>query len=276
VLIHPGIVGISTLNRNVAMDELNREPIYQQLNQRLRSLVRTNEFPVGAQFLTERQVSERFQVSRVTANKALSNLVAEGLLTFRKGIGTFVSAESMDYNLRSLVSFTEEAVLAGKKPSTQVLAFEGVNARAVPKETAEALHASKLDRLWYMERLRLVDGLPVILERRYVVAKHCPTLKSDDLAESLYKVWRERDHLDIEGAEQSIRAVNLTQEEAKALRTRQNTAGFLITSLGYLRGHDPLWFERTLYRGDAYEFQNRLQDAQNAVVEPIGRFLLNS
>ena len=92
---------------------LMREPIYQQLNQLLRSLIRSVEFPVGGQFLTERQVSERFEVSRATANKALSNLVAEGLLTFRKGVGTFVSAQSMDYNLRTLVSFTEEALAAG-------------------------------------------------------------------------------------------------------------------------------------------------------------------
>ena len=51
---------------------LMREPIYQQLNQLLRSLIRSVEFPVGGQFLTERQVSERFEVSRATANKALS------------------------------------------------------------------------------------------------------------------------------------------------------------------------------------------------------------
>ena len=106
-----------------AKNELMREPIYQQLNQLLRSLIRSEEFPVGGQFLTERQVSERFQVSRITANKALSTLVAERLLTFRKGVGTFVSAQSMDYNLRALVSFTDEALAAGKKPETRVLAF---------------------------------------------------------------------------------------------------------------------------------------------------------
>jgi DNA-binding GntR family transcriptional regulator len=69
--------------------------------------------------------------------------------------------------------------------------------------------------------------------------------------------------------------VNLNRDEAKTLRTRQNTAGLLITSLGFLMGHDPLWFERTLYRGDAYEFHNRLIGVQGAG-EPIGRFLVNS
>lgn len=258
-----------------AKDELTREPIYQQLNQLLRSLVRSVEFPVDSQFLTERQVSERFQVSRATANKALSNLVAEGLLTFRKGVGTFVTAQSLDYNLRTLVSFTEEALAAGKKPETRVLVFERVAAHTIPEETAKALQVSGKDPLWYMERLRLADGLPVILEHRHIVEAHCPRLKKRDVQGSLYGIWKDMYNLDVEGAEQTIRAVNLNRAEARALSARQNTAGLLITSLGFLTGHNPLWFERTLYRGDAYEFHNRLIGIQGAG-EPIGRFLVNS
>src|SRR5215472_16141927 len=147
-------------NQLTSMHEITRAPIYQQLNQLLRSLVRSEEFPVGGRFLTERQVSERFQVSRATANKAVSNLVAEGLLTFRKGVGTFVSARSMDYNLRALVSFTDEAIAAGKRPATRLLVFERVAASTVPADVANTLQVSGKDWLWYMERLRLADGLP--------------------------------------------------------------------------------------------------------------------
>ena len=70
--------------------QIIRTPIYQQLNEMLRGLIRATEFKAGDQFLTERQVSDRFGVSRATANKALSNLVSEGLLEFQKGVGTFV------------------------------------------------------------------------------------------------------------------------------------------------------------------------------------------
>jgi GntR family transcriptional regulator len=245
--------------------------MYQQLNQLLRSLVGSQEFPVGGQFLTERQVSERFQVSRATANKALSNLVSEGLLVFRQGVGTFVSPR-LDYNLRALVSFTDEAIAAGKRPETRVLRFEEVAASNAPEGVAHALQASLQDKLWYLERLRLADGLPVVLERRHVAARYCPRLNASDLGGSLYRVWKERYHLEVEGAEETIRAVNIRRAEATVLGTRQNTAGLLITSVGYLLGHEPLWFEKTLYRGDAYEFHNRLGGIQPAG-EPAGRFL---
>ena len=97
---------------------LVKEPMYQQLNSHLRVLVTSGECPVGGKFLTERQICARYGVSRATANKALSNLVSEGLLEFRKGIGTFVQGRAIDYNLRALVSFTDKAISAGKQPST--------------------------------------------------------------------------------------------------------------------------------------------------------------
>ena len=95
--------------------DLVRDPVYQQLNQRLKELL-SRECRPGDQFPTERQIAERFQVSRATANKALASLVSEGLLEFRKGVGTFVSRTTISYDLRTLVSFTEKARAAGKTP----------------------------------------------------------------------------------------------------------------------------------------------------------------
>ena len=112
------------------MDSLVREPIYQQLTTRLRQLVRSGEFPPGSQFLTERQIAERFGVSRSTANQSLASLVSEGQLDFRKGVGTFVRESRLDYDLRSLVSFTDKARASGAAPSTRVLAFSRIEARA--------------------------------------------------------------------------------------------------------------------------------------------------
>jgi GntR family transcriptional regulator len=131
----------------------------------------------------------------------------------------------------------------------------------------EVPHLLKVDAespLHYVERLRLADNLPVIYERRYIVAKYCPGLSSSDLEGSLYSVWTERFQLKIEGADERIRAVHLRGSEARALRVRDGAAGLLIRSVGYLAGGNPLWFERTLYRGDAYEFHSRLGRIESA------------
>lgn len=256
------------------MTTLVKNPIYHQLHTLLRQEVARGTYATGAKFLTEREIGQRYEVSRATANKVLSSLVAEGVLEFRKGIGTFVRPQVLEYDLRRLVSFTEKASAAGKRPETKVLTFQKCDTAGL----AERLAAAKLanieaaavtqrlglepaDTAWWLERLRLADGAPVILERRAIVARHCPSLKRSDVAGSLYQVWAERLQLPIAGADEVIRAVNVDRADARLLDVKPQSAGLLVTAVGLLEGDRPLWWEQTLYRADAYEFHNRLGGA---------------
>jgi len=238
--------------------QLHREPIYQQLSRALRDLVRGGEFGVGDKFLTEREITARFDVSRATANKALANLVVEGVLEFRKGVGTFIRSDVLEYDMRSLVSFTDKAKAAGKKPSTKVLSFSEIAAGDAPEDVCSALRVEGEEALYFMERLRLASRTPVILERRYVVAKYCEGLTREKVAKSLYAVWAEEYGLDVSGAEETIRAVNMSAAESRHLKVVKGAAGLLVISTGIMSDDRPLWHERTLYRGDAYEFRARL------------------
>ena len=250
---------------------LVKNPVYQQLNDLLRGLVRDGEFEAGSQFPTERQISEQYGVSRATANKALASLVGEGVLEFRKGVGTFVRAGRLDYDLRHLVSFTEKARAAGKKPTTRVLEFEDLTAGEIDDAPRDALAAKSDDAVYYLERLRLADRVPVIYERRYIATARCPKLSKSDVRGSLYAAWTGKHKLTIAGADETIRAINLTAAQAKILEVSRGTAGLLVTSTGYLADESPLWWEETLYRGDAYEFGNRLGELR-AGGPAVGQF----
>ena len=242
---------------------LVRSPVYQQLNQRLRAALAT-EYRSGDQFLTEREVAEKFQVSRATANKSLASLVSEGILEFRKGLGTFVRRDMIDYDVRSLVSFTEKARAAGKKPSTQLITFGKLSAAEVDAEISAALKQTGEAILWEMERLRLADGVPVILEHRYVVHEHCPKLTKAQAEGSLYRAWTETHGLVIAGANEIIRAVLPTKSESRHLQISPSTPVLEVLSVGLLESNMPLWWERTLYRSDQYEFHSRLGPIQSA------------
>jgi GntR family transcriptional regulator len=237
---------------------LVKQPIYQQLNEALRGMLGSGEFKTGSRFLTEREISERFDVSRATANKALSNLVSEGILEFKKGVGTFVRGGVLDYDLRSLVSFTGKAAAAGVRPSTRVLEFDRLTAEGIPPRIRGLLRLHGADRVYRVERVRLVNDIPVILERRFIVESHCPGLSKRDLSGSLYAAWTGRFRLQIGGAEQMIRATLIRGREAELLGISGPGAGLVVQSVGWLGDHRPLWWERTLYRGDAYAFRNRL------------------
>lgn len=233
-------------------------PLHHQLVTELKQLLRDRAYSPGAQFLTEREIAERFATSRATANKALTSLASEGLLEFRHGAGTFVREGVLDYDLQRLVSFTDKATAAGRAPSTRVLAFRRLKAEDAPAEIATRLGADPEDALFYMERLRLADDVPVILERRHVVARHCPGMTRADAAGSLYAYWTGDCRLNLSGATETIRAVNATPEQAQRLGVPKHTACLLVVAVGTLADKSPIWHEETLYRSDLYEFRNHL------------------
>jgi GntR family transcriptional regulator len=242
---------------------LVKDPVYLQLNRALRELILNGEIAVGDRFPTERQVSTDFGVSRPTANKAISSLVAEGILESRRGMGTFVRARPLEYDLKSLVSFTGKTLAAGTTPQTRLLGWKTLKAAQVNPQVVNCLQLPEDGEVYFMERLRLADELPVIFERRYVVAKYCPDLVERDLLGSLYDLWTQKYRLEIIGADQAIRAVCIPEEDAEFLEVPKASAGFLVTSTGYLRSREPLWWEQTLYRGDTYEFRNQLGPIQS-------------
>jgi GntR family transcriptional regulator len=231
---------------------------HQQLIGKLRALIRSRSFAPGAQFLTERDVAERFDTSRPTANKALSSLVSGGLLEFRKGAGTFVRESVLDYDLQHLVSFTDKARAAGREPGTQVIALKRLTAKDAPTDVRQALQLTARTPLLYLERLRLADAQPVIYERRHIVARHCPGMTKTDAKGSLYAFWTTKCKLIISGADEAIRAVNATKSQAAQLAIPTNTACLLVIATGFIEGGLPLWHEETLYRSDVYEFRNQL------------------
>ena len=247
--------------------DLVKEPMYQQLNQILRDLILQEEYKVGDKFLTERAVCERYEVSRATANKALSNLVSERILEFRKGVGTFVKGMVLDYNLRGLVSFTEKIRQAGKTPQNMVIHFREQKAGEAGRMIMGELGVDADEDLICYKRLRLADGIPFIIERRVLLSRYCPGLTKEMLKESLYVVLSEHYTLSIAREKEVIKAVNIGKKDAELLQVKPGMAGFIMFVTGYLEGGTPLWSAQVLYRGDCYELHNEY--SAKGTVNPV-------
>ena len=251
-----------------------KDPIYQQLNKLLRELIQEGAFKTGDQFLTERKICERFEVSRATANKALSNLVSEGILEFKKGVGTFVADKYIDFDIRSLISFNNITRETGKMPSTRVLGFKKIKVRDAGAKVQEELKTDPDGLFYLIERLRLVDGIPTILERRHIVEKYCPDLNKSDLEGSVFSLLTDKYHLKIVGADQIIKSVIIGDRDREVLKVSDMESGFQVSAVGYIEGGIPLWSENTVFRGMKYEFRNVI--GQVAMKETGTRIFINS
>jgi GntR family transcriptional regulator len=247
----------------LAAGRLNRSPLYRQLKGLLEELIKSDEFKVGDQFLTERQIAERFDVSRVTANKALTSLVDEGVLSFRKGVGTFVQDTSFHLRFGGAVSsFTNRTLAAGRKPSTRVLRFDHVNASALPAWIRSRMPISDTEQMIIVERLRLADEVPMILERHNFRARFFPGLLPEHVKVSVYEMITKRYGINLAVVDETIRTIDLKGANAKLFGVPDGTPGFLMHFLPFNDRSAPLYLAEVIYRGDAYEFHNRLGPIQ--------------
>lgn len=225
--------------------ELNREPLYLQIVRALADEITAGAYAPGARFPSERELADRFDISRPTANKVLSALVASGSIRRKKGVGAFVAEPTLQHDMRSMMSFTEKARSAGYTPLTKVLSMG-------PTRDAELGEAIKL------VRLRYIDGEPVIYEKRLLAARLCAGLSADAAAGSLYAALSEGLGLKLGRAEQRARAVAPNAEERRALSLRAGAACLRVDGRGYLADGSLLWIEDTLFRGDRFEIAGTL------------------
>lgn len=208
----------------------------------------------------------------------LRALIDAGMPEVRRGAGTFVRESVLDYDLKRLVSFTDKARAVGRTPGTELVEYRRTTARETPSEISTRLDADGVEPLIYIERIHLADQIPVIFERRYVVARLCPRMTKSDAKGSLYQYWTEKCALHITGADETIHAINATKAEAAHLGMAAGTACFKITAIGHVGTEIPLWHEETFYRADVYEFRNRIQGlvGTHAAMGQITRLIATS
>src|SRR5262245_28121623 len=142
-------------------------PLYLQLARYLRGLIVSGKLAHRDALPSERELAERFAVSRVTVRKGLRELSEEGLLEQIQGAGTFVNrAPHVEQRLSALTSFSEDMASRGLVAGSMWL--HRMVSVATPEE-ALALGLSPGATVSRMQRLRTANGAPMALrsdERR--------------------------------------------------------------------------------------------------------------
>lgn len=231
----------------------NSTPLYVQLQQLIREAIGGDVLAEGEAIPPERDLAVEYDVSRITVRKAIGGLVEEGLLTRRRGAGTFVVGR-VEKSFSKLSSFTEDMAARGQLASSSWISR--APGQVTPEE-AMALGLSPGAPVLRFARIRYADKVPMALEFS-TIAGYC--LDSvDAVGDSLYAA------LDAAGSRpvralQRLRAVPFGGEHARMLGVDPGHAGLLIERRAFLRDGRPAEFTRSYYRGDAYDFVAELSD----------------
>jgi GntR family transcriptional regulator len=228
------------------------KPKHAQLRDILRRLAE-QELQPGSPIPSERDLADRYQVSRITVRAAVGQLVAEGLLTRAKGRGTFTARRRLDVQLY-LESFTDDMRKRGMTPATEVLSLD----EAVPPEAAaSALDLSARERAYQLVRLRRADGVPLAVERGWYNPRIVPELRRHDLSTSLYTLIADAYGVQLDHAKQTVWAESADAETAKLLGVRKGSSLLVFRRVASSHGR-PVEDMTSWYRGDHYQVTMQL------------------
>jgi GntR family transcriptional regulator len=238
---------MSDTSTDFKADLTDNSPLYMQVARKLIQDVREGRYQVDQALPSERTLSEQLDVSRVTARKAIDQLVEQGLVVRRRGSGNYV-APRIEQPLSNLSSFSEQLQQRGYVPGSQWLKRAIVVAAA---DEQLALGLSPNTRVARLERLRLADDVVMAYEVSVIPANVLP--RPETVGSSLYEHLAKTGHMPVR-ALQHIRAMNASATLAEQLGVPEGQAVLFITRVGYLESGVAVELTHSYCRSDHYDF----------------------
>jgi GntR family transcriptional regulator len=217
----------------------------------LLDLIERGELRAGERLPAERDLAGLFGVSLAPVRQAILGVVADGFLTRRRGLGTFVRERALDEKISILHSMTESMREQHVEVETQVLRQEIVPTSA---RVARALELADPEVL-LLERLAVVEREPVALMRAYLSLRQFPGLQEAPLVNrSLYETLQEQYGVSVVRAESVIEVERCASKDALKLGVLPGEPLLRVEGTAFAEHDLPVERFRVLYRGDRVRF----------------------
>jgi len=233
-------------------DKLDKDvpiPLYFQLKEIIEEKITSGQLEPGDLLPSERELSDRYNISRPTIRQALQELVNEGLLYREKGKGTFVAKPKIKYGfIQRLTTFYEDMERKGYKLKTKIRKQE---IREAPKRIAEKLNLKTDNKVIFLDRVRYIEEEPIVRVLNFVPYEKCPGLIDIDLEDkSLYKVMREEFGISYYRAEISLEPIIAEEYDAEILDIEEGAPIHLMEDITYDQNNEPMDYFESRFRGD--------------------------
>lgn len=217
------------------------EPHYYQLANILRQQIATGKLRPGDRVPSESQLSEQYDVSPMTARRALTLLLDEGLVTATRGRGTFVKPIELTTATFGLQALGK--LFSGGRTSVRFLLVKSIPAtERIHRRLGVRIGAKVIS----IRRLLLRDREPVAYHREYVVFDpKRPTVEAEMVITSLQGLFDGRNETALKRGDLRIQATVLTEREAQQLKSVAGSAAFRIEHTFFDFNEQPVswgWF----------------------------------
>ncbi len=232
-------------------------PYYIQLMDLLKEQIHNKKWLPGEQIPGEQDLCEKYRISRTVVRQALRELELEGVITRRKGKGTFISEPKISEGLvQKLTGFYQDMVERGLKPVTKVLHQNVVRAN---ENVARFLEIPPGTEVIDIQRLRFINDEPIQLVTTYIPYAVFPPLATVDLTNrSLYEFLEKEGGIFLARGRRYIEAVLANETEALLLGIERGAPLLMLDSVSYAENGLPIEYYHALHRGDRSRFEVEL------------------
>ncbi|NRD76317.1 GntR family transcriptional regulator [Bacillus sp. BRMEA1] len=226
---------------------------YEAISSEIRRRIKERVYPIDQPIPDEISLAKEFHCSRMTMKRALDILVVEGLLYRKRGHGTFIVQSAIQNGRVNVMSDQITGLtnmIKDKKITSKIIKFEVL---FPSKDVAEHLAIDMKTAVYYLIRLRLVDGEPYVIEKTFMPAHLIPGVTDEVLQGSIYDYITQKQGLSIAGSHRIIRACKPNELDQAQLACQPDDPILEVEHVGFLNNGIPFEYSFSRHRYDKFE-----------------------
>ncbi len=236
---------------NFEIDHNSPIPLYVQIEQKLRELIKSEEYQQGKLLPNEVDLSKQLGISRNTLRQAINNLVTEGLLVRKKGKGTKISGPGVTSRAKNWVSFTNEM----KAKGIAIRNYEMHISWVVPDdEVINFFEIKKNKRVLKIIKLRGTLENPFVYFISYLHPRIGLT-GDEEFSTPLYELLENKFSIVAKVSNEEISAISADEFIAEKLQMKVKDPILFRKRFVLDPGGRPIEYNLGYYRGDSFTLQ---------------------
>lgn len=230
--------------RGVYMGKL---PGYKKIAAEISQRIHDGSYSSNSFLPSENQLAKEFGVTRTTIRKALNILKQQGSIESFQGKGYKVKTLYWEQSLLQFYSFGRNIADKLEDTETKLVSSQEING-------LQDIEGFENIRLWEITRLRLIGGVPMILETSYIPVNYLEEFNFKNLEQySLYNLLEE-EGVHIVRAKEYLEPVIPPLEARDLLRVKVDNPLFQTLRYTYDSKDTLVEFRESLIRGDHFRF----------------------
>lgn len=229
-------------------------PRYHQVYRDLDVRIRAGSWAPGDPIPSESELCKYYGVSRGTIQRAVRDLVDQGVLVRERGRATYVSSPKLE---GSVLASYQKSIDRPHDAGSKVIRCE----RVVADDNIQKIMRLKPGaEVYELERLRFIKGVPLSYQLSFLPADLCPELENSNLeSRHLHDLLWDDFKVAFLSAEEFLEPVKPDEYVADLLDVTVDHPLFYVERVSYLFDGRIGEFRRAHMRGDMYRFRIELR-----------------